>query len=100
MKAWWVFSIKTFKDEARRKAYYEYLEKWGELWQKKNEGVKYKNHGSWSASPGEVVWVAEYESMEELAKVWGDEEIQKGLVILRNHVKSYKSYIMRPTVIV
>lgn len=98
MKVWWVVALTTFKDEARRKAYYEYNEKWTPLWQKKHEGVKFKALGGWSASPGEVVFVNEYESMEELAKVWSDEEIQKGLVKLRNHVKDYKTYIMRPTV--
>jgi hypothetical protein len=100
MKVWWVSEIETFKDEAKRKAYYEYLDIWGPLWQKKHEGVKWKNLGGWSDSPGEVMNVAEYESMEELSKVWSDEEFQKALVTLRNHCKSYKIRIMRPTVTV
>ena len=99
MKVLWVMAMETFKDEARRKPYYAYGEKWTELWEKKHEGVKYKSLGGWSASPGKVVYFNEYESMEELAKVWGDEEIQKGLVKWRNLTKDYKIHIMRPTVI-
>ena len=100
MKVWWVITLETFKDEARRKAYYEYVQKWGQIIQKKHEGVKYKRLGGWSATAGKVVWVSEYESMEEFSKVWSDEEYQKGLVELRNHVKGYKTMIMRPTVTV
>jgi hypothetical protein len=70
------------------------------IWQKKLEekDVKYTPLGGWSDKPGWVMNVNEYESMEELSKMWSDEEIQKGLLKLRNQCKSFKLRIMRPTV--
>ena len=99
MKVWWVVQVTTFKDEARRKVYRENNQKWIPIMQKKHEGIKSKNLGGWSATPGTVVWVREYESMEELSKLWSDEEVQKRLLELRNDVKDYKAYIMRPVII-
>jgi uncharacterized protein (DUF1330 family) len=100
MKVWFVTETETFKDEDKRKKYYEYLEIHGPLVKKKLEGVKGKYLGSWSDNPGRMMNVLEFESMEELSKVWSDEEYQKSLLRLRNHLKSQKIRIMRPTVIV
>lgn len=98
MKVWWVMEMETFKDEMKRKEYYEFLDTWGPMWQKKHEGVKFNYLGDWSDNPGCVMYVNEYESMEEFSKVWSDEELQKELVKLRNHCKTIKIRIMRPTV--
>lgn len=98
MKVWGVTEIETYKDEAKRKKYYEYLDTWGPFRQKKHEGVKFKDLGGWSDNPGCVMFVTEYESMEEFSKVWSDEEFQIELVKLRNHCKSFRTRIMRPTV--
>jgi DNA-binding PadR family transcriptional regulator len=100
MKVWSVIEIETVKDEDKRKKYYEYLDIHRSLMNKKLEGVKYKFLGGWSDNPGWVMSVTEFESMEEFAKVWGDEEVQKSLLRLRNHCKSVRVRIMRPTVIV
>ncbi|NYT16333.1 MAG: hypothetical protein GKC02_10320 [Methanomassiliicoccales archaeon] len=100
LKVLWALEIETFKDETKRKEYYEYNDIWGPLWQKKHEGVKFNNLGGWSDNPGHVTYYVEYENMEELAKVWSDEELQKGLVKLRNHCEKLNIRIMRPTVTV
>jgi hypothetical protein len=100
MKVWFVMESETFKDDAKRKKYYEYLDTWRPIWEKKHEGVKHNDLGGWSDRPGNVMYVVEYESMEEFSKVWSDEEFQKGLLILRNNLKSFNMRIMRPTVVV
>ena len=100
MKVWFVTERETFKDEAKRKKYYESMDTLGPIWEKTHEGVKYTSLGGWSDNPGYVMSVDEYENMEEFSKVWSDEEFQKGLVILRNLCKSFKMRIMRPTITV
>ena len=100
MKVWFVIERETFKDEMKRKEYYEFLDTFMPMWEKKHEGVKCKSLGGWSDNPGCVMNIVEYDSMEEFSKVWSDEEFQKELVNLRNHCESYKQRIMRPTVMV
>jgi len=91
--------FETFKDDTKRKEYYDYLESsWRPTSQKIYEGVKWKNLGGWSDNPGWVLWIAEFESMEEFSKVWSNEEYQKEILKLRNHLKSFKMKIMRPTI--
>jgi hypothetical protein len=100
MKVWWVMEMETYKDEDKRKKYYEYMDEFRPIWQKKFEekDVKCTRLGGWSDNPGWVMNVTEFESMEELSKMWSDEELQKSLLKLRNHCKSLKLRIMRPTV--
>jgi hypothetical protein len=98
MKVLLMIERETFKDEDRRKKYYEHMDKFTPIWEKKHEGVKFKSLGGWSDQPGCVVTMAEYESMEEFSKVWSDEEFQKELLKHRNLVETMKIRIMRPTV--
>ena len=99
MKVWFVMEFETFKDDAKRKEYYDYLKSsWRPTKEKTYEGVTFKNLGGWSDYPGWVMYVEEFESMEEFSKVWSNEEYQKEILKLRNHVKSFKMRIMRPTV--
>ena len=98
MKLWFVMEIETYKDDARRKKFYEYYQKIMPIWQNKLEGVKSKFLGGWADTPGCPMLVYEFESMEEFSKVWSDEEWQKELVILRNHLKSFRMRIMRPDI--
>ena len=98
MKVWFVTERETFKDEAKRKKYYEIMDTLSPSWEKMHEGVKATMLGGWSDSPGYVMGVSEYENMEEFSKVWSDEEFQKNLLILRNHCKKFKVRIMRPTI--
>jgi hypothetical protein len=98
MKVWFVMEVETYKDDAKRKKYYEYLNTFRSLYEKKHEGVEYEFLGGWSDNPGCVMYVYEYESVEEFSKVWSDEEYQQELVKLRNHCDALKIRVMRPTV--
>ena len=98
MKVWWVMETELPKEEERVKKYQEYLKIWTSLWHKKHEGVKYVRRGSWTDNPGYCMGVAEYESMEEFSKVYSDQELHEALVILRKHMKSVKTRVMRPCV--
>ena len=95
MKIMLVMEVETYKDEAKRKKYYEFD---NSIWKKKHEGIKYKELGGWGVQPGKLVYLYEYESMEEFSKIWSDMEIQTLLVKYRNLCKDYKIQIWRPTV--
>ena len=95
MKVMLVMEVETYKDEAKRKKYYEFD---NSVWKKKHEGIKYKELGGWGVQPGKLVYLYEYESMEEFSKIWSDMEIQARLVKLRNLCKDFKIKIWRPTV--
>jgi hypothetical protein len=95
MKVMLVMKTETYKDEAKRKKYYEID---NTVWKEKHEGIKYKELGGWGTQPGKVTFLFEYESMEEFTKIWSDMEIQAFLVKYRNLVKDFEVEIWRPTV--
>jgi hypothetical protein len=72
MKVMLVMKWETYKDEAKRKKYYEFD---NSIWEQKHEGIKYKELGGWGVQPGKIVYLYEYESMEEFSKIWSDMEI-------------------------
>ena len=98
MKVMWVMEIETFKEDTRRKKFYESYQKLRLIWKKKHEGIKYKDLGGWGVQPGKFVYLYEYESMEEFSKIWSDMEIQALFVKYRNLCKDFKINIWRPTV--
>ena len=87
----------TFKDEAKVKKYYEYLET--EPFRVHMEALEseVKDKG-WSAAPGHIVRIQEYESMEEFSKLWSDEEYHKKLIKLNRLVKNLSIRILRPAI--
>ena len=95
MKVMLVMKMETYKDEAKRKKWYEFD---NSIWEKKHEGIKYKELGGWSTQPGKVTNLFEYESMEEFTKIWSDMEIHAFIVKYRNLVKDLKIEIWRPSV--
>ena len=95
MKVMLVIKMETYKDEAKRKKWYEFD---NTVWKEKHEGIKYKELGGWGTQPGEVTNLFEYESMEEFSKIWSDMEIQAAFVKYRNLVKDLKIEIWRPSV--
>ena len=95
MKVMLAMKVETFKDEAKRKKYYEFD---NAIWKKKHEGIKYKELGGWGVQPGRLIYLYEYESMEEFSKIWSDMEIQALFVNYRNLTKEFKVSIWRPTV--
>ena len=95
MKVMLVVKLETYKDEAKRKKYYE-LD--NSIWAKKHEGIKYTFLDGWGVQPGKVVYLHLYESMEEFSKIWSDIEIQTLLLNMRNLVKNCEVEIWRQTV--
>ena len=98
VKVLFIREWENYNDEAKLKKYYEYLETTQPFFQKKHEGVKFKNLGGWAEQPGHVVALTEYESMEEFSKIWSDEEVQRELIKLARHVKNFRVHILRPTI--
>lgn len=99
MKVWLITEHTTFKEDDKRKKFYDYLESsWRPNWEKVFEGVKHTHLGGWSDKPGWVMSVTEFESMEEFSKVWSNMDFQQGLLKLRNKVKSFNVRILRPTI--
>ena len=96
MKVLLMVEAVTYRDEAKRKKFYEDLVDFMPFWEKKHEGVKYKYLGGWAEQPGHVIHLYEYESMEEFSKVWSDMDVQKQLVKARNLVEDFRIRIMRP----
>jgi len=82
MKVLFVIEWDSPKDDAKRKKYYEFFDEYGPIWNKKHEGVKHKDLGTWADQPGHLTSLLEYESMEEFS------------------TKTFRMRIMRPTVIV
>jgi quinol monooxygenase YgiN len=92
-----IIEWQTFKDEAKVKKYYEYLKT--EPFRAHREALEseVKSRG-WSAAPGHLVLIEEYESMEEFSKIWSDEEYQKKLIKLNRLVKNLSIRILRPAI--
>ena len=97
MKILVITEWETFKDEAKVKKYYEYMET--EPFRAHREALESEvKHKAWSAAPGHLVMIEEYESMEEFSKLWSDEEYHKKMIKLRRLVKNLSIRILRPAI--
>ncbi len=84
------------KDEERLKKYREYNQTYGPYRRGVQKGIC--KESTWTDGTGHVVDIQEFESMEDLAKVWGDDEYHSRFVRFCRLVDNASRRILRPAI--
>jgi len=87
------------KDEARNKKRLKYSREveWPYHEKKREEGVKWEITG-WSDNTGHIVGWWEFETMEDFAKIWTDEEFQQIMARHAYLADNISFRLLRPTI--
>jgi len=84
------------KDEERRKKYVEYMGDTAAIERFLKMGV-IKRHRAWTdGTGGHIMFIAEFESMEDFAKLWDDLEYHRRHARFYRIVDNFKMQICRP----
>lgn len=99
MKVVLLFEWDNPKDEARNKKRLKHGEEVGTPYfeKKRNEGIKYEM-SLWSDNTGHMVGWMEFETEEDFAKIWGDDEFQHFMARRAYFVDNASHRLLRPTI--
>jgi len=85
----------NFKDETRLKARYRYNETYMPYMKKAAQEYNIKMSG-WTDGSGHMVYLVEYESAEDHARAWSDDEFYGKYVRFCRLIRNHSRRIFRP----